>query len=303
MTATGIHRSADLEAWLEYRRKHLTSTDVPAIMGLSPYSTPLGVWLSKTGRRESDEQVNRDALEWGTRLEPMALDWIRDELKLPKYGIIHSDEIIGHHDYPWLCCTPDGFSNGQVPAFAVEVKAPGAYMADEWKNQIPDHARLQARIAAACLGMDRAIVAGIIQPRIYWMWVDTDLPTLDPIIAECERFWVEHVLADEPPEVTSDPREAGFVRELHPDDSGAIISLSPLAVEASRRLEWLAEQIKPMKVETDLLKNQIKMDMGSASYGTLPSGNEGAWSWTTGSRGRILRRTKRVPNMKDNPDA
>ena len=33
--------------WLARRRKGLTATDIPALFGLSPWRTPLDVWLSK----------------------------------------------------------------------------------------------------------------------------------------------------------------------------------------------------------------------------------------------------------------
>ena len=301
MNGTGIRRSDDLEAWLEYRRRHLTSTDVPAILGLSPYSTPLGVWLEKTGNRQSVEQSNKDVLEWGSRMEPMALDWLSDETGVRFTG---TDEIIQHPVHEWLCCTPDGFGNdAKGELVGAEVKAPGPYMRDEWANAVPEHAQIQAQVAAYCSGVKRTAICGVIHPRLLWRWVDLDEARMAEIVAECERFWVEHVLADEPPDPIENARDDGFVRELHPEDSGEIKPLSPLAIDASYRLALVEEQVKPLEAEVKLLKNQIKMDMGAASFGTLP-GEEWAWSWCRrGDGSRVFRKVSRVPNVKENLDA
>jgi predicted phage-related endonuclease len=43
--APGIEGEAQTElAWLKDRRSAITATDVPAILGLSPFSSPIKVW-------------------------------------------------------------------------------------------------------------------------------------------------------------------------------------------------------------------------------------------------------------------
>ena len=266
---------------------------MPAILGVSPYKTPLGVWLEKTGHRQSDEQSNREALEWGNRMERVGLEWLSDELG--GVEIEPTDEIIQHGDLDWLCCTPDGFG----PGFVAEIKAPGFYMRDEWSNAVPDHAQIQAHINAEICGFPLAFVAGIIQPRLRWMRVEHDPDTVRGWLGECERFWTDHVLTEEPPDPIESDKEDGFVRELHPEDTGEIISLSMVAIDASRRLGWIADQVKPLESEAKMLRNKIKMEMGGASFGTLP-GDEGAWSWCRRSDGtRVFKQVKRLPNVKE----
>jgi predicted phage-related endonuclease len=38
------------EQWLADRRKCIGGSDIDAILGLSPYRTPVDVWAEKTGR-------------------------------------------------------------------------------------------------------------------------------------------------------------------------------------------------------------------------------------------------------------
>lgn len=57
-------------AWLEWRKKGLGASDAPIIMGVSPWKTPLQLYLEKTG------QVEPEPAGWaadrGNRLEPIA---------------------------------------------------------------------------------------------------------------------------------------------------------------------------------------------------------------------------------------
>ena len=58
-----VDEAARKEAWLSERRKHITGTDVAAILGLSRFKTPLRVWLEKKGEIEPDEN---EAMRWAT---------------------------------------------------------------------------------------------------------------------------------------------------------------------------------------------------------------------------------------------
>ena len=106
MIATGIRRGDDLEKWLEFRRQHITASDAAAIMGKSPFSTPLGVWMEKTGRKQSKDQEDRDMLDWGNDLEEVAIRRVERECVV---GVEPTDEIFVHSEHDWLSCTPDGF--------------------------------------------------------------------------------------------------------------------------------------------------------------------------------------------------
>ena len=56
------------EEWLELRKRDITSTDVAALFGLSPYKTAFGLWQSKRPEYVEDfEETTR--IKWGTRLQ------------------------------------------------------------------------------------------------------------------------------------------------------------------------------------------------------------------------------------------
>jgi putative phage-type endonuclease len=67
--------------WLAMREKDLTSTEAPALFGLSPYDTLYGLYHRKTGQLEAEFEAN-DRMKWGNRLEAAIAYGIAEDLGL-----------------------------------------------------------------------------------------------------------------------------------------------------------------------------------------------------------------------------
>ena len=67
MVIAASTRDMTREQWLEERRKGIGGSDAAAIAGLSPWKSPVAVWLEKTGQVEPEEPG--EAAYWGTVLE------------------------------------------------------------------------------------------------------------------------------------------------------------------------------------------------------------------------------------------
>ena len=71
------------ERWLECRAHGpkgdipytVGGSDVATIFGLSPWTTPLELWLIKKGRMKTPQKSNPDQLMMGHLLEPIAAYW------------------------------------------------------------------------------------------------------------------------------------------------------------------------------------------------------------------------------------
>ncbi|SUA78206.1 putative phage-type endonuclease [Pandoraea pnomenusa] len=61
--------------WLEVRKNGIGGSDAAAAVGLSPYMSPLELWLIKTGRDTNlprpDPQDTTEPVFWGVMLEPI----------------------------------------------------------------------------------------------------------------------------------------------------------------------------------------------------------------------------------------
>lgn len=62
--------------FLEKRKFSIGSSDIPIILGLSPYKTALQLWEEKTGKVSKPEQNFAQAR--GTQMEPIARDWFNE---------------------------------------------------------------------------------------------------------------------------------------------------------------------------------------------------------------------------------
>ncbi len=59
------------EQWLAERRKGIGGSDIAALLGMSPFRTPVDLWLDKTGR--ADPTPDNPAMRLGRELEPAVL--------------------------------------------------------------------------------------------------------------------------------------------------------------------------------------------------------------------------------------
>lgn len=55
--------------WHAYRQDMRNASETPAVLGISPWVSPYGLWLIKTGR---SQQATTEAMAHGTRMEPQA---------------------------------------------------------------------------------------------------------------------------------------------------------------------------------------------------------------------------------------
>lgn len=88
MSAVPDHVHQGSEAWHEYRRTRGNASELPALMGCSPWfpRTPYELWLVKTGRAEVEEN---EAMRRGSRLEPA--------------GRAYAESVLGEVFEPQVC--------------------------------------------------------------------------------------------------------------------------------------------------------------------------------------------------------
>ncbi len=201
MTTTTI----DLEA----RRKGVGGTDVAAILGLSPWKTPLDVYNDKLGL--ADDSPETLPMRMGKFLEPQIA---REYVLATGRNITHDGEFVVHPEHPWMLanidrrCT-DGDERG------VECKSVGRWTSlDEWGPEGTDEVPIVYLVQCAWYMYvtgrpvwDLAALIGGHELRIYTIAANKRLA--DRITEAAGCFHHDHVLANNPPDpVTS--AEAGL---------------------------------------------------------------------------------------------
>ncbi len=288
--------------WFDYRRKRITGTDVPGILGMSKYKSALSVWCKITGKTV-DEREQNELMVWGNRLEGLCREWTADEVPCV---IKPMAEIAQHDELDWFCCTPDGliqeFARGTAhyePKGTWEGKATSPYHKDEWSEGMPKQHQVQVLAALAVTGLDYGILSVLFYPDPpRWGRIERNDVLVDRMLNKLTDFWEKNVLKDIPPPAGEIDEDTRILKTLHPEDSGEVVPMDDEDIRAAtRRALYLAQQIKELKQESDGLRNRIRQWMRKASYAADPDG--GGWSYCKNKNGnRVLTHVNRIPGVK-----
>lgn len=192
--------------WFQARREGITGTDLPKILGLSQYGNALSVWLGKRGELEDDAG---EAAMWGNLLEDIvANEWARREgFTVEPIG------VLANTDEPWMRASLDRIVTGCVDGGCMlEVKTRSAFVAADWREEIPDDVLAQVQWGLAVSGFHHAHIAALIGgQRLESHRVDADAKVIQYLYNAARPVW--------------EAVEAGVPPEAHPDSEGVLLSL------------------------------------------------------------------------------
>lgn len=254
------------KAWLEDRRKGIGGSDAPAVCGVSPWRTPLQVYMEKTG--QAVEQPETEAMRWGTALEPLVRQRYADETGRT---VVVPGKILVHPDHSWMLASVDGIAGDRV----LEVKT--ARLPVGWgepgTDEIPDHyaAQVQHYLMVTRLEVaDVAVLIGGSDFRIYEVPADREVQDM---ILDRERVFWEMVQARTPPDPVS---FADVKARFGAASKAARIQATPEVLAALEALKAIKAQAK----EEDDLKARIMKHLGEAD--TLVDGDRVLATWKAG---------------------
>lgn len=134
--------------WLDMRRKHIGASDASAILGVSPWKTPLQLWRQKMGLEP--ETPITPAMRRGMELEPIAR-----QAFIAKTGIEVKPAVLFNPDYEWQMASLDGFN--QDARCLVEIKCPNAQTHALAKaGKAPEHYLIQVQHQLCVTGLENA---------------------------------------------------------------------------------------------------------------------------------------------------
>lgn len=254
----------DMPTFHQERLSGLGGSDIGAILGLNPWRTPYQVFLEKIGEaapfegnlqtrfgtyaeefvaREYCEQTGRQV----QRFNPM--------LRHPTAPLIgHVDRLVipegaKRASYRQEIRTDLGLEAKTASAFAT---GRDSEWGDSGTDQVPDAYLTQSAVYMALTGCphwDLAVLFGNQEFRIYHLARDLELEAM--ILDEASRFWIDHVLARNPPTPSSEaearqrwPRHSeGLVLEA---DDALTVMLQHLA-DCKRRGKEVADEEQALK--------------------------------------------------------
>ena len=154
---TGMSR----ERWLECREHGpkgdieytVGGSDVAVIFGLSPWTTPLELWMMKKGRMPPKAPPNPDQLEMGHFLEPIAAHFYA---KRTGNTVIDDNHLYQHALYPYALANIDRryIRKEDGETGVLECKSLTYHKAEDWADgAYPIYYELQLRFYLAVLDL------------------------------------------------------------------------------------------------------------------------------------------------------
>lgn len=262
------------------RQTYLGGSDVAAILGLSPYRTPLDVYLDKVEGKQPDDPAKMKIFKRGTRLEPYILDMLVEEtgLELVKRGERYRDR-----DHEFLAAEIDAEASTGENIEAKSVNQFGAKeWGTEWTDEIPVHYTAQAMHGMMINGAPRTIfpvLIGIDDFRVYK--VERDEETIAGIKAKELEFW-QRIQSKEAPEATT----VGDIERLFARDHGSVVQASDDIVEAYKALKDLKKRIKLLEDDADDKAKLIKLFM--REHQILKFGADTLLTWKSQETTRLV---------------
>lgn len=248
--------------WVEARKNGVGGSDVASIMGLNKYSSPLNVWLIKTGREESPDLSGKEAVEWGNRLEDVVADKFADEH--PELKVYRRNATLVSIERPWAFANLDRWvTDGHGNVGILEVKTVGMRRAADWDDGVPLYYLTQVNHYMSVTGYQHAWVAVLIggqEFREYYIERDEeDIATINNYV---DTFWHDFVETDTAPALIGNDPEANAILHQHEDPSNEFIPMLDMDLGMLDELQQIKDQIDDLKHEKTLIENQLKDIIG-----------------------------------------
>jgi predicted phage-related endonuclease len=273
----------EIKAEARDRRQFLGGSDIAAVLGVSRWQTPYGLYHEKTA--QGPPQLDPEKEKFFRRrkmLEPVIIDIGRVEYGL---DIIQRNQVHADPQYDWMRAEIDfEWRDDDGSIQNADAKSASPFTRDKWgieqgDDEIPMEYTAQFLWGQMVTGRELTLCVTLIgtdDARIYRVKRDDSL--IAHMRSEALKFW-ERVQERRPPPITT----LADARLAFPRDAGSTVVANPEICEALQSLAELNLEIKTAEMKADELKAKIEAHMGTAAYLVDDQGDKLA-TWKTQQR-------------------
>lgn len=257
-------RYATDKEWADARKGGIGGSDVASIMGINPYSSPLEVWLVKTGRAESPDLSEKESVEWGNRLEPLVAEKFAENH--PELKVRRKNCTMVSVKRPWAFANIDRELRDPEGRHGVlEIKTTGMRSADQWVYGPPTHYLCQIQHYLSVTGWDFAWCAVLIGGQEYReFYVPRDEDDIRAIDEAVDEFWNVYVANETIPQLTGQGNESKALTEMYREDTGEYVPTLDSDFPELGERALLNDEIKALEARKKHLDNEIKARIGES---------------------------------------
>lgn len=273
-----LHRAGSPE-WKAARRGGLGASEVPAILGLGKYQSPLDVWLEKKGLAEDRGDTPQSRV--GRYAEGAIAAQYADE---QGFILINVHSLV-HPVLPFLFASADRMAVSDVVdgggrdhwLHAVECKNRGGWpqgWGESGTDQVPDEVAVQAHVQMAVYDLPRVDVAALISGndfRVYPLHRNREIE--GAILEGVEAWWTRHIIGDEQPELGG-PNVHEYLAKKFAQKNKEILKFEASSPVNEKLLELASAQrsLKEAEEEKSALQAFLKNAIGEAYGLEAPAG-------------------------------
>jgi putative phage-type endonuclease len=180
---------APREEWHAVRKTGIGGSDIAAICGLNVWTSPLEIWLKKTGQPVPPrfDEVLSEAAEMGHDLEPFVASRFTKKTGLP---VFENPGTLRLPDIPWALVNLDRTTEEAGLPGVVEIKTRSSYDLDKWLDEPPVDVQVQVQWQLLVTGWSFGYaVASIGGQRTIVHRVERDEKLIDDLLAIAAEFW------------------------------------------------------------------------------------------------------------------
>ncbi|HDR9760803.1 TPA: lambda-exonuclease family protein [Burkholderia cepacia] len=263
------------EDWLAVRRTGIGGSDAAAAVGLSPYMSPLELWLDKTGRADGlprpDPDDTNSPTYWGTLLEPVVA---ASYTKQTGNRVRRVNAVLRHPTIPFMLANLDREIVGVSDVQILECKTAGEFGARLWREGVPEYVQIQVQHQLAVTGKSAADVAVLICGQTLEVHrIERDDSLIARLVELEARFW-RFVASDTPPPADGSESADRALRHLYPGN-GETIDFSD-----DQRLSSVFADLVAVRAEIESrqqleaqFKQAIQEAMGDATRALFETGS------------------------------
>lgn len=253
------------------RTKYLGGSDVAGILGISPWRTPLDIYLDKIEPRKEVDPAKQKIFTRGQRMEPYVIDLLAEEtgLEIIGRGNRYRDQ---QHDFLAAEIDAEAASGENI-----EIKTVSPFKAKEWgdiqTDEIPVHYTAQAMHGLMVTGKQVCVFGVLIGGddfRIYR--VERDDETIAAIREKEVEFWGRIQRRDPPP-----ASKVSDINRMFNADAGGLIEANGDALEAYNELRTQRALIKAASDAADAQEERLKLFMAGNAFLVLDGLQLASW--------------------------
>jgi len=242
----------------------LGGSEIATAAGLNKFSTPLQLWMRKTGRDTS--VIDNKHTRLGKKMESVVAEtFLEDypEKTLSKCNSTFQDDVLD-----WATCTPDYWVYKDE---LLEIKTSGIWAKKEWEDgNAPDYAMIQLQWQMGICGVEKGYLAALIGGKDFFVKeVAFNKDVFAQLVELGDRF-LDYVRKDTPPSATY----ADDLSYIRPTDQAVDLTATD-SIQMAMQFELLQKEVSELNAQIklkeqtkDTIKNKFIQLMGTAGKAT-----------------------------------